>query len=90
MLFMVIERFRDGDARPVYRRLRDAGRAMPDGVTYVGSWVEPDMTRCFQVMECADEKLLRQWTRAWDDLVEFEILPVITSAQARARIEPLL
>ena len=90
MLFMVIERFRNGDARPVYRRLRDAGRAMPDGVTYVGSWVEPDMTRCFQVMECADENLLRQWTLAWDDLVEFEILPVITSAQARARIEPLL
>jgi hypothetical protein len=88
MLFMVIERFRDGDARPVYRRLRDAGRQVPDGVTYVGS--EPDLKRCFQVMECADEDLLRQWTKAWDDLVDFEILPVIASADARAKIEPLL
>jgi len=89
MLFMVIERFRHGDARPVYRRL-DAGRGMPDGVTYIGSWVERDLKRCFQVMECADEEALRQWTQAWDDLVDFEILPVISSAEARAKIEKLL
>ena len=90
MLFMVIETFRNGDARPVYRRFRDQGRLMSDGIAYVGSWIEPDLTRCFQVMECADEALLRQWIKAWDDLVDFEILPVITSAEARAKIEPLL
>ena len=90
MLFMVIETFRNGDARPVYRRFRDQGHLMSDGIAYVGSWIEPDLTRCFQVMECADEALLRQWIKAWDDLVDFEILPVITSAEARAKIEPLL
>jgi hypothetical protein len=90
MLFMVIEYFRNGDARPVYRRFRDRGRLMPDGIVYRGSWVDADMARCFQVMECADAALLRQWTQAWEDLVDFEIVPVVTSDEARAKIEPLL
>jgi hypothetical protein len=90
MLFMVIEHFRGGDARPVYRRFRDAGRLMPDGIGYVASWVDADLTRCFQVMECENESLLAQWTASWDDIVDFEIVPVMTSAQARAKIEPLL
>jgi uncharacterized protein DUF3303 len=87
---MVIEHFRGGDARPVYRRFRDAGRLMPDSIAYVASWVDADLTRCFQVMECADEASLAQWTAQWSDIVDFEIVPVITSAQARAKIEPLL
>jgi len=90
MLFMVIEHFRGGDARPVYRRFRDVGRLMPDGIVYVASWVDADLTRCFQVMECEDEALLAQWTANWSDIVEFEIVPVMTSAQARAAIEPQL
>ncbi len=90
MLFMVIENFCNGDARPVYRRFRDRGRLMPDGVRYLASWVSEDLARCYQVMDCADEALLRQWTARWSDLVDFDIVPVITSDDARARIAPLL
>lgn len=90
MLFMVIENFRDRDARPVYRRFRDSGRLMPEGLTYVASCVDADFARCFQVMECDDRALLEQWTANWNDLVEFEIVPVVTSAAARAAIEPSL
>jgi len=90
MLFMVIERFRDRDAKAVYRRLRDEGRGAPEGLTYVGSWIEASFERCFQLMECDDARLLQQWVAFWSDLVEFEIVPVVPSADTRAAIERLL
>ena len=90
MQFMIIEHFKNRDAMPVYRRFRDAGRLMPQGLVYVASWVAADFSRCFQIMECNDPKLLEQWTANWNDLVDFEIVPVVTSAEARAAIEPLL
>ena len=58
MLYMVIETFRDGDPVPVYKRFRDRGRLMPDGIVYRGSWVTEDLRRCYQVMECDDRRLL--------------------------------
>jgi hypothetical protein len=84
MLFMVVERFKNRDAKSVYTRVREQGRRMPDGVTYVASWVETNFDRCFQVMECDDERLLHAWADAWRDLVDFEFVPVRTSAEARA------
>jgi Protein of unknown function (DUF3303) len=90
MLFMVIERFRNRDARAVYRRLRDQGRGVPDGLCYVDSWIEASFDRCFQLMECDDARLLQQWVAFWSDLVEFEIVPVVPSKETRATIEPLL
>ena len=78
MLYMVIEEFRD--ARAVYRRLRDKGRQEPRGLTYVESWVTPDATRCFQLMETDDRALLEEWMSQWRDLVEFEVVRVVASA----------
>ncbi|MFL5381745.1 MAG: DUF3303 domain-containing protein [Longimicrobiaceae bacterium] len=86
MLYMIIERFRPGQAPAVYQRARERGRMMPPGLAYVSSWVEPDFSRCFQVMECGDPALLRQWMDAWEDLVEFEVVPVITSTEAAERM----
>jgi hypothetical protein len=77
MLFMVIERFRDQNAKAVYSRYREKGRLMPDGITFVDSWVTADLGRCFQVMECDDIALLQCWVAEWSDLVEFEIVPVV-------------
>ena len=82
MLFMVIERFRDGDAKAVYDRVKEHGRMMPDGLNYVDSWVELDSNRCFQLMQTDKPALFQLWTSQWDDLVEFEIVPVITSKEA--------
>jgi hypothetical protein len=90
MLYMVIEQFRGGDAAPVYRRFRDQGRLAPDGLRYIASWVTLDLTRCYQVMECEDPALLTQWTERWRDLVDFEVIPVVTSADASASIAPRL
>ena len=90
MLFMVIEHFRDGDAAAVYRRFRERGRMTPDGLRYVESWVEQGFGRCFQLMECDDPELFREWVARWDDLVEFEIVPVLTSRQAADAIAPAL
>src|SRR5690349_18409892 len=75
MLFMVVETFRSQDATSVYRRAREKGRLMPDGLGFVGSWVSADLGRCFQLMECDDVTLLQRWVAAWSDLVEFEIVP---------------
>ena len=82
MTYMIIERFRSGDPVPVYRRFRERGRLAPDGLRYVASWVTADLRQCFQLMECEDPRLLEEWTSRWSDLVEFEILPVVTSAEA--------
>jgi len=90
MLFMIIEHFRNDDARPVYERFRARGRLAPDGLRYVNSWVTPDITRCYQVMECEDRALLDQWMSRWDDLVAFEVVPVMTSPDAVAAIAPRL
>ncbi len=78
MLFMVIERFADHDMVPIYQRLKDVGRGLPEGVRLVDSWVEPGFGRCFQLMECDDLRLLQRWVIHWRGLgVTFEILPVV-------------
>ena len=87
MLFMVIEHFRDQDAKAVYRRFREKGRLAPDDVRYITSWVDLEFRRCFQVMDAPDETALAEWTGNWDDLVDFEIIPVRTSADAAAAIQ---
>lgn len=86
MLFMIVEHFKDGDPRPVYDRFRKRGRLAPEGLTYVSSWVTQDLTRCYQVMECYDRALLDAWLSAWRDIVDFEVHPIITSAEAAARV----
>jgi Protein of unknown function (DUF3303) len=82
--YMVIETFTQG-ARPVYERARDRGRMLPEGLRYLESWVEPGLGRCFQLMETDEPTLFEQWTSHWDDLGEFEIVPVIGSAEAAAK-----
>jgi hypothetical protein len=82
MLFMVIERFKNRDAAPVYRRFDEKGRMMPEGLKYINSWVEPDFNRCFQLMETDDPALFQEWVDNWSDLVDFEVVPVVTSAEA--------
>lgn len=79
MLFMVVERFKDRDAEAVYRRFREQGRMAPEGLAYLGSWVEADFDRCFQLVECDDPRLLQRWTANWRELIEFEITPVVAS-----------
>ncbi|MBA2707114.1 MAG: DUF3303 family protein [Gemmatimonadaceae bacterium] len=86
MIYMIVETFRNGDARPVYRRFREQGRLAPDGLEYVTSWVTNDYQRCFQVMRCDDRALLDEWIAGWEDLVEFEVVPVVTSEAAAAAI----
>lgn len=90
MLFMVIERFRSRDAATaVYRRYRERGRMLPEGLQYVESWVEPGFGRCFQLMECDEPHLFQQWMERWEDLVEFEIVPVLTSKEAAEAVSSL-
>ncbi len=90
MLYMIIEHFRDGDPLPVYRRFRDQGRLAPDGLRYISSWVTTDLRHCYQVMECEDRTLLEAWMANWRDIVDCEIIPVTTSADAQATLAPKL
>ena len=78
---MVIEHFKGRDPEPVYKRFAEKGRLMPDGLEYVNSWIEVGMDRCFQVMETQDPILLQQWIKNWGDLVDFEVVPIVTSAE---------
>jgi Protein of unknown function (DUF3303) len=90
MLFMIIERFKGGDPVPVYRRFREKGRMAPEGLTYVNSWVTPDLSMCYQVMESRDRERLDEWLDRWRDLVEFDVVPVISTAEAQASVAPRL
>jgi hypothetical protein len=90
MLYMIIERFRDGNALPVYRRFRERGRLAPEGLRYVNSWVTDDLRRCYQLMECDSRALLDEWIANWQDIVDFEIESVMTSADALTAITPSL
>jgi len=89
-LYMVVEHFKNRDAVPVYRRFRDRGRLAPEGLTYVSSWVDEQLERCYQLMETDQRELLDEWISNWNDLVDFEVYPVITSQEAAARLTPLL
>ena len=90
MLYMVIERFKNREAIPVYRRFREKGRMAPEGLKYVESWVETNFDRCFQLMECEDRRLLEEWAVNWKDLVDFEFVPVRPSKQAAELLAPKL
>ena len=83
---MIVEHFKNADAAPVYRRFRDKGRIAPEGLNYVSSWVDKNFQKCFQLMETDDEKLLKEWIANWSDIVDFEIFPVMTSAEATEKI----
>ena len=86
MLFMVVETFRNQDAKSAYRRFRDKGRMMPDGLGFVGSWTTADLSRCFQLMETDDVTLLQRWVAEWADLVEFEVVPVAQGKDTSAAL----
>lgn len=82
MLYMVVERYRPDAAARIYERARERGRQLPPGLEYVDSWVDLSYTCCFQLMRTDDRRLFEPWVNAWSDLVEFEIIPVRTSAEA--------
>jgi hypothetical protein len=87
---MVVEHFKKGDPIPVYRRFRDHGRLAPQGLTYVSSWVDTKLERCYQIMEADNPLLLDEWIAHWRDIIDFEVHPVMTSAEAAEKIAPRL
>lgn len=88
MLYMVVEQFKDAPA--IYRRLREKGRMMPEGLEYVSSWIDVDLKTCWQLMRTEDESLFEGWTNNWQDLMDFKIVPVRTSAEVRELMEKRL
>ena len=86
MLFMVIEHFKKDSVAKVYRRAQSKGRMLPAGLQYVNSWVTTDFERCFQLMETDDPSLFSEWIEKWQDLAEFEVIPVVSSATAARSI----
>ena len=90
MLFMVIEHFKDCDALPAYRRFRDRGRMLPEGMVFHDSWVEANCDRCFMIVECDDITRLQLWTTQWRDLAEIEFIPVVSGKDTAAAFAPLL
>ena len=90
MLYMVIEKYKTAGAIEIYRRAATQGRMMPEGLEYVSSWVDLDFTSCYQLMRTENASLFDQWIDRWKDLVDFEVVPVRTSADAMQNIAPRL
>jgi len=89
MLFMIVEQFKNKDAVPVYKRFQERGRMTPEGLVYVSSWVDQKLERCYQLMETEDRRLLDQWLENWNDIADFEVYPVMTSAEAAEKVSRL-
>ena len=89
-LYMIVEHFKNKDAVAVYRRFRDSGRLAPEGLVYVSSWVDDRLERCYQLMETHERALLDQWMANWNDITDFEVIPVVTSAEAAVAVAPRL
>jgi len=83
---MIVERFQSGKAKALYERFEEKGRMLPEGVHYINSWIDEQVSVCFQVMESDTKEKLQQWIDQWNDLADFEIIPVITSAEAKGKI----
>ena len=90
MQFLVIEHFREGDARPAYRRFNEQGRLCPDGLQILNSWVDVGFGRCFLLMECDDATLLSKWSAGWSDVASIEIIPVVATKDAAEALSPYL
>jgi hypothetical protein len=88
MLYMVVEHFKDAPA--IYRRLREKGRLMPEGLEYVSSWIDGNVKICWQLMRTEDESLFQRWIDNWKDLMDFQVVPVRTSAEVRETMEAQL
>jgi hypothetical protein len=83
---MIIERFHSGKVQTLYKRFAEKGRMMPHGVSYINSWINEDVTVCYQVMETDSIEKLNEWISHWNDIADFEIIPVISSAQAKEKV----
>ena len=87
---MVVERFKQGKTKDIYRRLQERGRMMPEGLKYLDSWTSADFNCCWQLMECEDASLFQGWILQWSDLAEFEIIPVVSSQKTKQVVERLV
>lgn len=86
MLYLVIEKFHKGKEKELYKRFDEEGRLMPEGIRYINSWIDEQLTTCFQVMEAGTIENIHEWISHWNDLADFQIIPVLTSAQAKEKI----
>lgn len=86
MQYMIIEKFRPGRAEELYRRFEEKGRMLPEGVSYINSWINDDVTVCYQLMEAGGPEKIQEWTGYWNDLADFEVVPVISSAEAKEKV----
>ncbi len=85
MTYMIIETFKPGKVKEIYKRLEEKGRMQPTGLTYINSWIDENLEKCYQVMETDSIDNIHQWISNWDDVMEFEIVPVISSAEAKEK-----
>ncbi len=86
MQYMVIEKFKQEKVKDLYKRFEEKGRLMPDGLTYINSWITEDVSTCYQLVETHDINKLYEWINNWNDFADFEIIPVITSQQAKGKV----
>ena len=87
MLYMIIETFHPDKVKQLYKRFEEKGRQLPEGVHYINSWINEDVTICYQVMESDTEEKIYEWIQHWIDLADFKVIPVITSAQAKEKVD---
>ncbi|MFI5149187.1 MAG: DUF3303 domain-containing protein [Bacteroidia bacterium] len=74
--YMITERYKPGCYDKIYERYNTHGRFLPEGLTYLNSWVNKEQNICYQLMESKSEALFQEWIKHWNDLVDFEIVGI--------------
>lgn len=84
--YMIIEHFHPQKVKALYQRFEKKGRMLPDGVIYINSWIDENVETCYQLMESESLEKLEEWVSYWEDLADFEIVPIISSEEAKGRV----
>ncbi len=84
--FLIIETYKPNKRDEVYQRFSKKGRMLPAGVEYINSWVTEDLQMCYQIMTAKSKEKLMAWIANWEDLVDFKIVPVISSEEAKRKM----
>jgi len=84
--YLVIENYKPGKTKDIYDRFALKGRMLPTGVEYVDSWIEENLQKCYQIMRSESLEKIDEWIACWNDLVDFEVIPVLSSAEVAEKM----
>ena len=90
MQFMVSFPLTHRDFKTRVSRFLETGAPPPEGVKLLHRWFTASHSQGFMLVETDDASHLFRWTSEWADLIDFQVEPVITDAEAAPILKELM